>query len=280
MSGAVIHENRNGVEYLKFEIFSRYANDLLAVFSTRKGGVSTGIYESMNLGFEVGDAMENTLENFRLFTAAIGVDYRNLVFSSQKHNKNIRLVTKEDMGKGITKERDYSDVDGLITNTPGVPIVTFHADCTPVFFYDDENKAIGLAHAGWKGTAMEIVAEMLDRMSGAFGTDAGKVKIAIGPAICGRCYEVGEDVIEQFNRMSIDVSEYIHYDKRTRKYFPDLPLINSKILISKGVSPKNISISGLCTKENPDLFFSHRQHGSKRGIQAAIMQLKRQKDKT
>jgi len=273
MPGAVIYESRNGVEYLKFDIFNRYSNDLLAVFSTRKGGVSTGVYESMNLGFEVGDARKNTLENFRLFTSAVGIDYRNLVFSSQKHNKNIRLVTKKDMGKGITGERDYSNVDGLITNIPGLPIVTFHADCTPVYFYDDENKAIGLAHAGWKGTAMEIVAEMLDRMSGAFGTDAGKVKVAIGPAICGKCYEVDGDVIVRLNSMSVDVSEYIAYDKMTQKYFPDLPLINREILVSRGVSPENISVSGLCTKENPELFFSHRRHGRKRGIQAAIMQM-------
>jgi YfiH family protein len=273
MANAVRFENRGGVEYIGFSILDGYLEDVLAVFSTRKGGVSTGVYRSMNMGFETGDRKENVLKNYKIFAGAVGVDYRKLVFSSQHHNSNIRLVTAGDAGKGILRGRDYNDIDGLITDVPGIPLVTFHADCAPVYFYDSENRAIGLAHAGWRGTAAQIVAAMLDMMASAFGTDARKVKVAIGPAICGKCYGVGEDVMRRLSCMGIDIGDCVGYDEKTRKYHPDISLINKKLLIVRGVPAENISISGVCTMENPDRFFSHRVHGKNRGTQAAIMKL-------
>lgn len=275
MTNAVRFENRRGVEYIEFSIFDECREDVLAVFSTRKGGVSTGVYSSMNMGFETGDRKDNVLKNYEIFAGVVGIDYRKMVFSSQHHNSNIRLVTGSDAGKGILSERDYNDIDGLITNVPGIPLVTFHADCAPVYFYDFENRAIGLAHAGWRGTAAQIVVAMLDMMASAFGTAARGVKVVIGPAICGKCYEVGEDVMKRLSGMTIDIGDCIGYDEKSQKYYPDISFINKKLLIACGVLPENISISGVCTKENPDRFFSHRVHGKNRGIQAAIMQLLR-----
>ena len=121
-------------------------------FSTRLGGVSSGDFASLNLSFDRGDDPEAVRENFRRIGAAIGVRCEDMVLSQQTHTTNIRLVTEEDRGKGITKERDYTDVDGLVTNVPGICLVTSYADCVPLYFVDPVKKAIGLSHSGWRGT--------------------------------------------------------------------------------------------------------------------------------
>ncbi|HCC07166.1 MAG TPA: peptidoglycan editing factor PgeF [Clostridiales bacterium] len=267
-------ETENNVKYVKFGIFDEYQNDIISTYSTKIGGVSNGIYESMNLNFYLGDSEENVLENYKIYSNAIGVDYTKLVFSDQCHNNNIRIVTEDDIGKGIIKEKDYQDIDGLITNIKGIGLVTLHADCAPLYFYDPIKKVIGLAHAGWKGTAMEIAGKMIDVMKNNFGTNPEDLLVAVGPSICGKCYEIGEEVKEEFDKMSIDVSEYISFDEKSQKYFPDISLINRKLVIDKGVKPENVTVSDICTMTNLDIFFSHRGHKGKRGSQAAVMQLK------
>lgn len=263
-----------GVKFVEFEIFSEFKSSITAVFSTRIGGISKGVYESMNLSFTTGDSRENVLQNFALFSDAINTNYDELVLSSQYHNNNIRVVTKDDMGKGMTKEQDYKDIDGLVTNVIGIPLVTFHADCSPIYIYDPLKNAIGLAHAGWKGTSLEICGEMIEKMIKEFSTDPKNLKVVIGPSICGECYEIGDDVKSVFDRMSLDVSDCVKYNESVSKYYLNIPLINRKIALDKGVLSENIQISNICTKTNLDTFFSHRGHGSKRGGQAAVMQLK------
>ncbi len=265
------YETKNDIRFLKFGVFDSHQNEVLAVFSTRTGGVSEGYFSSLNLSFAVGDKKENVIENYRLFSEAIGIDYKKLVFSDQQHHDDIRIVTKDDIGKGIAKEMDYRDIDGLITNIPGVPIVTSHADCASIFMYDPCNKVIGLAHAGWRGTVLEIARKMTDKFTKCFGTDPNTLLAAIGPAICGDCYQVGHSVYDEFTKMSIDAGEYI---KKREEYYPDIALINRKLLIGSGVKPDNITISSICTMQNPDIFFSHRGQKGKRGGNAAIMQLR------
>lgn len=266
-------EEHNGVKVVKFPIFDQFSDRVTAVYSTRHGGVSQGIYESMNLSFWIGDKRENVVENFRIFTEAVDVDMNSLVFSAAGHHDNIRLVTEADKGKGILLDRDYSDVDGLITNIPGIPLVTLHADCSGIYIYDPVKKAIGLAHAGWKGTAMEIAGKMIHRMQFEFNSNPADLVCAISPSICGDCYEIDQDVKKKFDLMSIDVSKYISFDQLKGKFYPDIIRINREVLISKGVKKENIQLADICTMTNLDLFFSHRGHHGKRGSQAAIMQL-------
>lgn len=167
-------------------------------FSTRIGGVSEGIWDSMNLSFSRGDDESNVRENFRRMAEAIGVESDSLVFAAQTHTTNVRKVTLEDKGKGIVNPLDYQDVDGLITNEPGVCLTTFYADCVPLYFVDPVHKAIGLSHSGWRGTVGKMGQETLRRMKQEYGTEAKDVIAAVGPSICQDCYEVSEDVIEQF----------------------------------------------------------------------------------
>lgn len=121
-------------------------------FTTRIGGVSKGIYESLNLSFTRGDEDAAVRENFRRLAGAMETDVSKFVFTDQTHTTNVRRVTAEDAGKGIVKERDYTDIDGLITNEPGLVLSTFYADCVPLYFVDPVHRAIGMSHSGWKGT--------------------------------------------------------------------------------------------------------------------------------
>lgn len=265
---------KNEFKYLTFPIFERHKDDLISVFSTRHGGVSTGIYESMNLGFSTGDKKENVFENYKLFTENAGIDFNNIVISSQYHHNNIRIVTDKDRGKGIIREQDYDDIDGLITNSANIALTTTHADCAPVYFYDPEHKVIGLAHAGWMGTSMDICGEMIKALLQTFGTNPQALLVAIGPSICRECYEVDLDVKQVFDKLHVSVEEHITFQEETNKYYLDISGINRKLIIHQGIKPENIFLSDYCTMTNMDLFFSHRGHKGRRGSNAAMMQLR------
>ncbi len=163
-------KEKHGVPYFVF----RNLEDTKLVrhgFSTRLGGVSKGHLAEMNLSFTRGDAPECVRENFRRMGAAIGFDPESLVLSQQTHTTNVRLVTEADRGKGYTEPLEYTDVDGMITNVPGLMLATFYADCVPLFFVDPVHHAVGLSHSGWKGTAGRMGAVTIERMKEAFGTE-------------------------------------------------------------------------------------------------------------
>ena len=194
-------KNKNGVVYLSFPELERIAG-LRHLFSTRKGGVSRGEFSQMNFSFTRGDDPEAVRENYRRISEVLGYQGRLDVFvtSYQTHTVNIRRVRALDSGKGVTRERDYRDIDGLITNERGLVLTTFHADCTPLYFVDEAHHAIGLAHSGWRGTVNDMAGEMVRRMGEEFGTAPGDLVCAIGPCICGACYEVGRDVYDAFEK--------------------------------------------------------------------------------
>ncbi|MCM1441286.1 MAG: polyphenol oxidase family protein, partial [Roseburia sp.] len=184
-----------GVEFVQ----CRALNEISFIkhaFSTRIGGTSSGIWESMNLNFGRGDDSCAVLENFRRFAAAINVNVEDMVYSMQTHTTNVIRVTGKDRGSGVIMPQRFCDVDGLITNEPGVCLVTTYADCVPLYFADTVNKAIGLSHSGWRGTVGNIAKATLDLMTKEFGTKPCDVRVFIGPSICRSCYEVSGDVAE------------------------------------------------------------------------------------
>ena len=166
--------------------------------STRFGGVSKGIFSSMNLSFSRGDDREAVMENFRRLAEALEVDDRKFVFTDQTHTTNVRKVTAADAGKGLTRERDYRDVDGLITDEPGLVLSTFYADCVPLLFLDPVHRAIGLSHSGWRGTVGRMGAVTVAAMQREYGSRPRDLLCAVGPSICQDCYEVGDDVAKEF----------------------------------------------------------------------------------
>lgn len=264
-----LNENK-GVPYLTYNRLSDI-DFIRHAFSTKHGGVSKGEWTSMNFAFSRGDNPENVLENYKIFSDAVGFDYNSLVTSSQDHHTYVRPVTKNECGIGIWKEKDMMSVDALITNEPNVTLVTHYADCTPLFFVDTVGKAIGLAHAGWRGTVGKIGEEVIKKMTALYGTNPSNVVVAIGPAISKCCYEVDEDCAENFyNLKDLDNSKFI-FPKEDGKYMIDLLETNRQIVMRAGVKKENIVLSDLCTKCNSDLLWSHRATNGHRGTMCAFM---------
>lgn len=257
-------------------------------FSTRLGGVSKGIFNSMNLALNRGDKIDNVMVNYNRLCESIGLDVNTLVASSQDHNTFVRTVTENEYGTGIIKEKDIQSVDALITNRPDVTLVTYYADCTPLFFVDTKKKAIGLAHAGWRGTVGRIGEKVVEEMKAQFGTDPKDLVCAIGPNIGKCCYEVDKSCADEFYKLSdLDTDKFIfplgssHDDTgnsdedsqsaENEKFLIDLQMTNKEILIRSGVREENITLSDLCTKCNSDLLWSHRATKGERGTMCAMM---------
>ena len=263
--------NDGNLSYILFPKLSK-CGAVKHAFSTRLGGVSTGECSSMNLSFNRNDSRENVLNNYKILCSAVGIDTENLVLSRQTHTNNVISVTAEHRGTGITLP-SFSDVDGLITNTPDVALVTQYADCTPLLFCDPVNRVIATSHAGWRGTAKEIGKVTVEKMVNEYNCKPENIIAAIGPCIGKCCYEVDEPVFEEFSKIPYLKLEQIFTDKGNSHYMLDLVEANRQILIHSGILPDNIDLSDICTCCNSDTLHSHRATGGKRGNLAAIIQL-------
>lgn len=241
-------------------------------FTTRGGGVSSGIYESMNLSFTRGDDPASVEENFRRVAEALGADLGRFVLSDQTHTTHVRRVTGADAGHGLTRKKEFFHVDGLITDEPGLVLSTFYADCVPLFFVDPVHRAIGLSHSGWRGTAARMGRVTIEAMEREYGTRPEDLRCAVGPSICQSCYEVGEDVAEQFQGEFFGPS--VLEKKENGKYQLDLWRANEIVLQEAGVPGEQIAVTDICTCCNPQLLFSHRASGGRRGNLGAFLMIK------
>lgn len=266
-----IHQKDN-LYYITFPAFDR-TNLVNHCFSTRLGGVSKGIFESLNLGFKRGDEDENVKRNYELLCNIIGINSQDIVFSNQVHKTKIKIIRKKDINEKYDSSKDAEGIDGLITNLSKVPLVTLYADCVPLFFLDPINRVVGLAHAGWRGTVNKIGLKMVQRFKDTFNSNPKDILIGIGPSIGKCCFEVDEQVAKEFERAFVNI-ENIVYPKTNNKYIINLWETNRQILLEGGITSSNITITDLCTKCNKDIFFSHRGHNGRRGSLAAIIELK------
>lgn len=268
-------------------------------FTTRLGGVSTGVCSSLNLSFSRGDDESAVRENYRRLAEAMDVEVEKFVFTDQTHTTNVRMVTEEDAGKGMITARDYTDVDGLITNIPGLVLSTFFADCVPLYFVDPVHRAIGMSHSGWRGTVGRMGEKTLKAMHEAYGTDPEDVICAIGPSICQDCYEVSADVASEFakefagHEAEVVCEQSVYRSKKdipnardtesinvtaidptsSLKYQLDLWRANEIVLLEAGVLPEHIAVTSVCTCCNPTELFSHRASHGKRGNLGAFLSL-------
>ena len=270
----IFDEMEGAVPYLSFPVF-RDTGLVTDGFSTRLGGVSEGCFSSLNLSFDRGDDRAAVAENFRRMGEALGVRCEDMVLSQQTHTTNIRIVTDEDRGKGITRERDYADIDGLITNVPGICLVTTYADCVPLYFLDPAKKVIALSHSGWRGTVGKIGKKTVELMHDKFGSDPADILAAVGPSVCQDCYEVSADVIDRFKEV-FDRSAWdeLFYEKPDGKYQLDLWKANEKIFLEAGIRKDHIAVTNVCTHCNSEILYSHRAMGDKRGNLCAFLALK------
>lgn len=265
--------NIDTVPYLTYNSLSEI-NFINHAFSTRLGGVSEGEFTSMNMAFNRGDNPESVTENYKRICKSAGFDFNSLTASAQDHNTFVRAVTSENKGVGIYKPRDLHSVDALVTNEKGVTLVTYYADCTPLFFVDTKKKAIGLAHAGWRGTVGRIGEKVVNKMTELYGTNPSDIVAAIGPAISVCCYEVDKPCADNFYALAdLDSSRFV-FPKENGKYMIDLLETNRQILVAAGVKNENITISDICTNCNSELLWSHRATKGKRGTMSAFMCIK------
>lgn len=275
----------NGCGLLMLTSYMRSNPKLTAGFTTRSGGVSKGDFDSLNCGLHVADVPEDVVENRRRLAEALAVPFEACTYAEQVHGKEIQIVTKQQRGVGNdSREKALQAKDGFITNVPGVFLHALFADCVPLYFYDPVHKAVGLAHAGWKGTALGIAKAVPEAMSAAYGTKSRELKAAVGPSIGMCCYEVDDTVIARMDRVIAELApipgdehegEVPFYIKKANgKYNLNLQHINRQIMMKAGILPSNIEISGLCTSCRLDLFYSHRKEFGSTGRMAAWIGLR------
>lgn len=242
-------------------------------FTTRMGGVSEGYCSTMNISTTRGDDPKAIEENQRRLARALGVRVEDFTYTHQTHTTNVAVVREEDRGKR------FMETDGMVTDVPGICLVTFYADCVPLYFVDPVHRAIGLSHSGWRGTVKRMGQVTLERMKEAYGTKPEDVFAAIGPSICQDCYEVSGDVIEEFREnFSEFVWSQLFYEKENGKYQLNLWRANQIVLTEAGVEAQNIAVTNLCTHCNPEILFSHRSTGVKRGNLSALLAIKREEN--
>lgn len=289
-------------------------------FTTRAGGVSGGWLASLNFRRGLYDPDDNILENFTRIARFFDVGPERIVHVEQTHTANVRIITEEDAGKGVIRPGMLKDSDGMITNVPGLVLYISVADCVPLYFYDPVKRVIALSHSGWKGTVNRIGEVTIRKMRERYGCDPSDIYTAIGPSICSDCYEISEDVAEEFCRcFSVDLKEMtepapygnepvhgggknfpekkengkiripgraadagssreiipgiLRTGRRAGHYQLDLWQANVRIFIEAGISPEHITVTNLCTCENPAELFSHRATAGKRGNQGAFLML-------
>ena len=272
-----MHEIEPGIQVplLHFPLLEK-CSFITHAFTTRMGGVSTGDCTSMNLSFTRGDDEAAVRENYRRIAAALGTDAKQFVCSDQTHTTNVRRVTKADAGKGVVIPKDYTDVDGLITNEPGIVLSTFYADCVPLYFVDPVHRAIGLSHSGWRGTVNKMGQVTIEAMKREFGSKPEELYCAIGPSICQDCYEISRDVAEEFMKAFPEHVNDILLQKSEEKFQLDLWKANEIVMLESGILPEHLAVTNICTCCNPTELFSHRASKGKRGNLAAFLMIKKE----
>lgn len=269
----VYHENK-GVGYITFNRLDELPF-IRNAFSTRKGGISSGVYSSMNLSFTKCDNEDDVLKNFKIFGNATGFDTENMVYSKQTHTTNVIRVDESYRGMGVLRDRNFTDIDGLVTNAKNLVLVTSYADCVPLYFVDPVVKAIGLSHSGWRGTVNNMAGVTVRKMQEEFGSDPENIITCIGPSICSDCYEISEDVADEFRQKysETEIQDILLPGKKPGKYQLNLHKANYYNMINAGILKANIAVTDICTCCNSDILFSHRASNGERGGLCAFLSL-------
>lgn len=242
-------------------------------FSTRLGGVSQGVFTSLNLGLTRGDDPDHVRENYRRFLAAAGATGKGFAMCNQVHGDTVRTITTADVKSDLYGKLHY-EADGMMTDIPGVTLVVFSADCIPVLLYDPVRRVIAALHSGWRGTAAGIVTRAVERMGQVYGCRPEHILAAIGPGIGPCCFETHEDVPNAMMAAVASPALPFIKIKENGKFSVDLKGINAKRLELAGLEPEYIAVCGECTACMEEKYWSHRRQGAERGSMAAVIELR------
>ena len=252
-------------EYFVIADWMQNEHNLMAGFTSKNGGKSKGDFTSLNVGFHVGDTRESVLENREHLAKILSFPLDDWVGAQQTHETNIVKVTKQDIGRGAREyENAFKQTDGFFTFESGIFLTLCYADCVPLYFFHPGSKAIGIAHAGWKGTVHGIAEKMIQCFQ-AEGLKASEILVAIGPSICEKCYIVDERVIKLVQNKLEDVDIKPYNLISDQQYTLDLKECNKEILLKSGVQNKHILKTNLCTSCQKEYFYSHRRDHGKTG---------------
>jgi len=276
MEAFKLKQSAEGPSLFLLEPWRKLNQGLTVGFTSRIGGISEGPWQSFNMGLHVGDEDAHVIANRKRLTEALDWPFDAWTCAEQVHGSNVFTVTSEHRGSGSASLTDViTDCDAIITNEPNILLTSFYADCVPLYFYDTVNGAIGLAHAGWKGTVGEIASKTIQAMSKAYGTRPEELRAAVGPSIGLCCYEVDAVVIERIQALmqALNIKDNgthtIIKPAHSGKAHIDLKELNRQIMIKAGILPSHIEYSEWCTGCNRNLFFSHRIEGAPSGRMAS-----------
>lgn len=266
----------NNLQVLQFKNLSQYPGVIHCV-STRLGGVSSGSYSSLNLGFQAclpggqgSEDKERVLANRQRLCAALGIKLDNLVLGSQVHKSNSAIVTQAEAGRGsLDRESALVETDALLTKETGLGLVALSADCPLLLCYDPSKKVIATIHASWKGMIRGIIPKAINEMKQRFKGEPYDILVGIAPSIGPCCYEVKADFIKQMSDYHSSAKEFIQ-ERKHRVYF-DLWGMACSELIRAGLKPEHIEVARVCTYCHPDLFYSYRRDGAKTGRFGALI---------
>jgi hypothetical protein len=244
--------------------------DLVHAVTTRHGGVSDAAHATLNMSFSRPDDPAAVRENRRRVYAALEIPAERVVQAGQIHGDDVLVVGDEHAGRGaLDRDSVLPPADALITRTPQLYLLACFADCVPLLFFDPVQRAVGVAHAGWQGTAKQIGAATVQAMAAAFGSQPADLRVVIGPSVGPCCYNVWPHVAQQVRMMLPSQPEALI--ERDGETFFDLWQSNLATLMGSGVRPERIEVSRICTVHHAERFFSHRATNGATGRFAAII---------
>lgn len=252
--------------YLRSNILSDL-NGIEHFFTTKPGGVSSGKITGLNLGFRVGDNPESVEKNYIHISEDFGIPFERITAAKQIHSSDVRVVTEDECGLGVSRLDQAFEADGLVTNCKNMPLVVFYADCVPVLMVEETVGVVAAVHSGWRGTVVRIAEKAVHTMTERFGANPECIKAVIGPSIGKCCFETGAEVAENFEKSFVEKLP-------NNKYKVDLWEANRQILLDSGLRQKNIEVLGMCTMCHPELLYSYRAHGDSTGRMGAVIMLK------
>lgn len=262
-------QKRKTIEYLQSPLLSD-CDFLEHAFCTRRGGASQDDYKSLNMSFREGDEEFRVLSNWDNLATAFAIPLEQFLVVNQVHGDAIFVIKPHG---SYFSSRDELNYDAIVTTRANLAICIKTADCVPVFIVDKVKKVIAVAHAGWKGTALEISAKVISLMQNQYRCQPQDILAAIGPSIGKCCYEVDSTTADAFRKLS-NYELFLQQGKKKDKWMLDLPEANRMQILATGIPEGNIEVSGYCTTCNQDMFFSHRGSGGVTGRQVNFMMIK------